>query len=234
MVVISSVIGYFFAIILLFFILLFVIIQSIIGNQKLFDPSIKFLCRLFPSIFGIRIKSEGLEKIDYKKPYIFMSNHVNIFDGFILYGYIPNFFRGIELEDHFSWPVWGTIIRIMGNIPISHKNPKSALESLKKAGNVISNGTSITILPEGHRTRDGKLQPFMKGPFRLAKLAGVNIIPIAMKGLWNRKSVNSKLVFPGNVELIVGDPISAEETKNISEKELQNKVREKLLEMLEK
>ena len=40
-----------------------------------------------------------------------MSNHVNIFDVFVLYGYIPGFIRGVELDEHFEWPFYGLLIR---------------------------------------------------------------------------------------------------------------------------
>ncbi len=229
----TTAVGYFSAIILIFITLILVLIQSLIGNQKLFDPLIKLLCRILPAMFGIRVKPLGLEKLDPEKTYLFMANHVNIFDSFILYGYIPHFIRGVELEDHFSWPVWGAITRRMGNIPISHKNTVEALKSLDIANTVISQGTSIVILPEGHRTRDGKLQPFMRGPFRLAKNAGVDIIPIVMKGLWERKSVTSKIVRPGSVELVFGEPITSELLKELSDKELKDKVRGILLSMLD-
>ena len=228
----TTLVGYSLGIILLGLILLLVFIQSLIGNQNLFDPAIKFLCRLSPKIFGIKVNVHGIENLNPNKAHIFMANHVNIFDGFILYGYIPNFIRGVELESHFSWPVWGTITRRLGNIPISHNDPKSALESLDKASAVISQGTSIAILPEGHRTRDGQLQTFMRGPFRLAKKAQVDIIPIVMKGLWQRKSVHSKLVYPGTVDFIVGIPIKAESYKDLSDKKLKDIVRNIISNML--
>ena len=224
--------GYFSAIILILITLILVFVQSLIGNQKLFDPLIRLLCRILPAMFGIRVKTLGLEKLDPEKTYLFMGNHVNIFDGFILYGHIPHFIRGVELEDHFSWPVWGTITRRMGNIPISHKNTVEALKSLDTAQTALSIGTSIAILPEGHRTRDGKLQHFMRGPFMLAKNAEVDIIPIVMKGLWERKSVKSIIVRPGSVELVFGKTITSELTKELSDKELKDKVRGVLLDML--
>ena len=224
--------GYFSAIILILITLILVLVQSLIGNQKLFDPLIRLLCRILPAMFGIRVKTLGLEKLDPEKTYLFMANHVNIFDGFILYGHIPHFIRGVELEDHFSWPVWGTITRRMGNIPISHKNTVEALKSLDIAQTALSRGTSIAILPEGHRTRDGKLQHFMRGPFMLAKNAEVDIIPIVMKGLWERKSVKSIIVRPGSVELVFGKTITSELTKELSDKELKDKVRGVLLDML--
>lgn len=229
---ITTAIGYFFAIIILFIISILILIQSLIGNQMLFDPFLKLLVRIVPAMFGIRVRTLGLEKLDPEKTYLFMANHVNIFDSFILYGYIPHFIRAVELEDHFSWPVWGTITRRMGNIPISHKNTVEALKSLDIANTAISQGTSIAILPEGHRTRDGKLQNFMRGPFRLAKNAEVDIIPIVMKGLWERKSVKSKIVRPGPVELVFGDPITSEIIKKLSDKELKDKVRGIFLDML--
>ena len=72
----------------------------------------------------------------------------------------------------------------------------------------------------------------MRGPFRLAKNAEADIIPIVMKRLWERKSVKSKIVKPGTVELIFGEVITSELCKRLSEKELKNKVREIFLDML--
>ncbi len=225
--------GYFFGILLLFLVLLLVTIQTLLNRQKLFDPAIKWLCRIFPLLFGIRVKTRGLEKIDPEKTYIFMANHVNIFDGFLLYGYIPHFFRGVELEDHFSWPVWGTITKKMGNIPISQKNTADALKSLSKANEALSKGTSITILPEGHRTRNGKLQSFMRGPFLMAKNSEADIVPIAMKGLWKIKSVKSVIVRPGTVELVFGDPVAYEYYKDLSDRKLRNRVKDIISSLLD-
>jgi 1-acyl-sn-glycerol-3-phosphate acyltransferase len=232
MYIITTFAGYLISGLLLLIILVLVLVQSLAGNQKLFDPVIKFLCRIIPAVFFIKVKPVGLGSIDSNKAQIFMANHVNIFDVFVLYGYIPNFIRGVELEDHFSWPIWGSITRRMGNIPISHKNVESALKSLNIAESVISQGTSIGILPEGHRTRDGKLQQFMRGPFRLAINSGVDVVPIVMKGLWERKSVKSLFVRPGTVELIFGESIPSELLEKMSDKELRDRVKDLLQSML--
>lgn len=223
---ITTMIGYLVAVLLLLIILILVMFQSLVGNQRLFDPFLKLLCRILPAAFGIRIKTSGFDLKNDGKARIFMANHVNIFDPLILYGYIPNFIRSVELEDHFRWPLWGRITRSMGNIPISHTNVANALESLEIAKSVIAQGTSIGILPEGHRTRDGKLQPFLRGPFRLARDAGVDIIPIALKGLWERKSVHSLVVRPGRVEMVIGEPVRSESVRGLTDRELKSKVRD--------
>ena len=202
-------------------------------DPELADPLIKLICRVLPLGFGCRVRVTGREQIDPDKPYIFMSNHVNIFDPVIIYGHIPNFLRAVELEDHFSWPVWGTITRRLGNIPISHKHMARALESLHKAAELVRRGTSIAILPEGHRTRDGRLGAFMRGPFRLALNVEADIVPMALRGAYDRKNVHSLLVRPGKMELAVGSPISFRTFATQTERELGNTVREAMEKLLE-
>ncbi len=228
----ASAAGYAATGILVIIALLVILVQNAVNNQTVLNPFLRSVCRLVPASFGISVTVEGLENIDPDRTYIFVANHVNIFDGFILYGYIPHFVRGVELEDHFSWPVWGSVTRKLGNIPISHKDHRSAVRSLEKASEALKRGVSLIMLPEGHRTRNGKLQPFMRGPFRTALAARTDIVPIVMKDAYERKSVNSKLVHPGRVQLVFGKPVSAESFQGSSDKDLRDRVREIILQML--
>ena len=158
---------------------------------------------------------------------------MNLLDPILLYGYIPQFIRGIELEEHFSWPLWGTIVRQIGNIPISHKDTKSAVESLEKAGRIIQEGTSIIIFPEGHRTRDGKLQNFQRGPFHLARKAKVDMIPVVLKGLWEIKTVHSLYIKPGPIKIVFAKAIPAQEIQGSNDRELRVRTRQLIQEILE-
>jgi 1-acyl-sn-glycerol-3-phosphate acyltransferase len=217
-----------------FFILgISIITCSYLFQPRQYDKFVKWLCRMFLRSFFIRVKVIGLEKINPKKTYIFMSNHVNIFDVFLLYGYIPNFARGVELDSHFKWPLWGKVTTRFGNIPISQKHFQSALDSLNKAEQAIQNGTSIIILPEGHRTRDGKLLPFMRGPFMMAKKAKADIVTSAMIGAYKIKRVKHWLVRPGIVKFVFGDIIAYEFYKDLSTHELKDLVREKIQKLID-
>lgn len=205
-----------------------VIACSLLFKPRRYDKFVKWLCRMFLTSVFIKVKIIGREKIDPQKTYIFMSNHVNIFDVFLFYGYIPNFARGVELESHFNWPIWGKVISRFGNIPISQKNMQSAIQSLDKAEEAIQNGTSIIILPEGHRTKNGKLLPFMRGPFLLAKKAGADIVPTAMIGMYKIKKVTHWLVRPGTVKFVFGDSIPYESFKDLSTRELKDMVKNRI------
>ncbi|HEX9973315.1 MAG TPA: 1-acyl-sn-glycerol-3-phosphate acyltransferase [bacterium] len=213
----------------MFFILaMSVIICSFLFKPRQYDKFIKWLCRMFLRSFFINVNVIGREKINPAKTYIFMSNHVNIFDVFLLNGYIPNFTRGVELDSHFNWPIWGPVITRFGNIPISQRHFQSALTSLGRAEEAIQNGTSIIILPEGHRTKDGNLLPFMRGPFLMAKKARADIVTTAMIGAFKIKRVKHWLVKPGTVKFVFGDIIAYEYFKDLSTHELKDLVKEKI------
>ena len=74
-----------------------ILIASLIKNPKRFDRFIKACCRLVLRFLFIRIKIEGLDNFQKNKTYLSMSNHINLFDVFVLYGYIPNFVRLLSM-----------------------------------------------------------------------------------------------------------------------------------------
>lgn len=199
---------------------LLVLALSIFINPKHFDSFIKAGCRMVLRFLFIGVQVEGREHFQKKKTYLFMSNHVNLFDGFVIFGYIPNFIRGVELDEHFDWPFWGWIIRRLGMIPISHTNARSALESLKRAKTMIAAGTSMVILPEGHRTLDGKFSPFKRGSFLLAKEAGVDIVPVVMVGAYKINRKGSLIIRPGKVTLRFGEPLLYQDIKDLKMEEI--------------
>lgn len=201
---------------------------SIFINPKHFDPVIKAGCRLVMRLLFIRIRVEGLENFSRDKTYLFMANHVNIFDGIILYGYIPNFVRGVELDKHFDWFFWGALLRRLDMIPISRTNARSAMKSLDKAKQSIAEGTSILILPEGTRTLTGELNPFKRGPFLLAKGAEADIVPIAMVGAYRIKQKGNFIIRPGKMVLRFGQPVLYQDFKEWETNDFKEHVRQKI------
>jgi len=210
-----------------------IIACSYLFKPRQYDKFAKLLCRIFLKTFFIKIEVIGSDKIDPEKTYVFMSNHVNIFDVFILYGYIPNFARGVELDSHFNWPIWGATIRRFGNIPISQTNTRSALKSLSHAEQAIHNGTSIIILPEGHRTKNDQLLRFMKGPFILAQKTKADIVPTAMVRAFQIKRVTHWLVRPGKMKFVFGDVIPYDSYKNKTPNELRDIVKNTIQQLID-
>ena len=136
-----------------------------------------------------------------------MMNHVNIMDAFVFYARYPGKARGIEEESHFKWLLYGWVIRRIGQFPVSRKSVQKAMETLKKAAELIRNKKefSVVVLPEGTRTITGK---FKKGGFFLALEAGIDILPIIQMGSFNFKRKGSWMLRPGKVEVVFEKPIA--------------------------
>lgn len=195
---------------------------SFFMSSKTFDPLLKFLLRGLFKIIFVKVRVKGLENVQVGKNYLFMANHSSLFDIPLLEGYIPTFVRGVEALRQFKWPVYGWVIRRLGNIPIDRKNIHASIRSIKKAETFLQNGRSIVLLPEGHRTRNGKLQAFKKLPFHLAKQAGVPILPAGLSGLFELKNTGSWKIHPGPIQIQFGSPISPDTIQSLSIEELRD------------
>jgi len=200
-----------------------------------FESWLKGLCRSLVWICGIRVTVVGCENVDPQGQYILMMNHVNILDGFVFYRSFPGKARGIEEESHFSWPFYGWVVRRMGNIPVSRRSGIKAMESLRRAVELIraQRDVSFMVLPEGTRTRDGKLGPFKKGGFLLALETGLDILPLVQKGAYAINRRGSLHIRPGRVGFIIEKPIPTAGYTRENVGELIDKVRSVFLKHVE-
>ena len=197
-----------------------------------YDPILKWMTRFLLTLIGIKVETEFSEKLDSNDTYLFLSNHVNVLDPFLLYGYIPTYVRGIELAEQFKWPIYGWTITRMGNIPIDRENAKKAIQSINEAAMELRNGTSIVIFPEGHRTLDGKLAKLKRGSFILAKDGERDIVPIIISGGWEITHRNSCYISPGKIKLKFGKIIRENDFRGFSTYELRELCQLRLEELI--
>jgi len=216
------------------FILLLTLIFTFFLPPKVYDPWVKKMLRFFFKSIFIKVEVEGIEKINPKATYLFMSNHVSLFDIPLLGGFIPNFFRGIEADYQHNWPFYGWVMKRYGNITIPRENIHQSITSVRKAEKIMQDEKSIAILPEGHRTLDGKLRNFKKLPFFLAKQAGVDLAPIGLSGLFRLKRKGSWIVTPTILKVKFGTPIPVAEIERLSVAELRDLTREKIQGLIER
>lgn len=191
-----------------------------------------YLKMLFAFLF-IRVKVEGAEHIDRSKNYVFMPNHVSMFDIPLLLGFIPVDFWGIQAASHFKVPLYGWVLKKYGNLPIDRSNPRASLTTMMNAVEEIKTGKNILILPEGTRSHKPEMLPFKKLPFVMVKRAEVGIIPMAFVGLYDINHKGSNLVNPGKMRMVFGEPIDAETVNSLSEVELRELTRERIQALLD-
>jgi len=155
---------------------------------------------------------------DPQRTSIFVCNHVNIFDPFVIYSAIPQFVRGFELESHFKVPVYGWIMGWFGNIAVPDAPSREALEIMtKRAKAALDSHISLIAFAEGSRTRDGHVKEFKKGIFNLAQKFGVPIVPMSIVGSYQFFRTGHWMLHPGKITVYLHDTI---DTSTVSRSEV--------------
>ena len=181
----------------------------------------------------VKIRTTGVENLDKEKSYIFMANHQSNFDILAVFAGLPFQFRWLAKAELFRIPIFAQGMRGCGYISIDRKNRESAFKSLNEAADKIKNGASVMIFPEGTRSRDGKLLPFKKGGFVLARNAGVPITPIVITGSLEIMPKTRLRIKSGEISITILPQINTALYKDQDKEVLMDLVREKLSDALD-
>ena len=159
-----------------------VAIGAVIDPRKNDWPQRAFFRNIL-RLAGARFEVHRAPGFDATRTSIFICNHVNLFDPFVIYSAIPQFLRGFELESHFKVPVYGWMMGRFGNIPVPDAPSREGLEIMtQRAKAALDSGVSLIAFAEGSRTRDGHVQPFKKGIFSIAQRFEIPIVPVSIVG----------------------------------------------------
>jgi 1-acyl-sn-glycerol-3-phosphate acyltransferase len=175
---------------------------------------------------GVKVAVSGAENIDGPGPYIFASNHQGWFDIFTTLGKIPVRFNWLAKEELFKIPILGLAMRKAGYIPIDRKDRRKALISMNRAAELIRQGTSVFIFPEGTRSADGVIGDFKKGGFVLAVKSHQPIVPVSISGSYRILPKRSWTIHPGEIRLAISKPVCTAGSDNRSRDLLMEQVRE--------
>jgi 1-acyl-sn-glycerol-3-phosphate acyltransferase len=196
----------------------FLVLLGIFVDPRRNDGAQRMLCRVTMKAAGARIVVRRAPGFDPARTCFLIVNHVNLFDPFVLYATVPQFFRGLELESHFRIPVYGWMMKRFGNVPVPDDNRPSDLKRMwRLARAALESGTSLAVFPEGQRTLDGRVAPFKDGVFRMALQWGMPIIPVSLVGAFEFNMKKSWMIRPGTITVYLHDVI---ETKGLRKEDV--------------
>ncbi len=164
--------------------------------------------RLIMATIFAPVKVTGLDKIDTTKPHVYAVNHGSALDIPMLYANLPFQFRIAFKKELLAYPVVGWQLRRSGQVCIDQQNPSHSVSSIRKALKGLKAGLPLVIFPEGGRTPDGEIKPFLQGAFFLAIKAQVDIVPVALVGTYELLPMNTYHIKSRPLEMRVGEPIS--------------------------
>ena len=131
-----------------------------------------------------RFSVEGREKLPWRGPAVLVANHLSMLDILVLYGLFRPF-KWVAKAELFRVPIVGWNMALNDYVRIWRGDPESVRHMMTHCRAHLARGTPVLVFPEGTRSRDGHLQRFKDGAFRLALDAGCPIVPIAVTGTFD-------------------------------------------------
>jgi 1-acyl-sn-glycerol-3-phosphate acyltransferases len=194
----------------------------IINRKRWLYPFAAWGARMWLRACGARVSVKGLEHLKGDENYVFISNHRSYLDTAALFAYTGRRIGIVAKKELLKAPVMGQGMSFVNIIAIDRSNPERALESMRKAREVLVEGYSFGVFAEGTRAMPGELLPFKKGAFHLALQTEAPIVPVAFKNTDVMMGKRTGVAFPGTIEMVLFPPI---ETKGLTTADIPELIR---------
>ena len=161
---------------------------------------------------GIKFVVKGKENIPENEPIIYTPNHSGVFDFPAVILNTPKPCAFISKKEAQKLPIVHKWMWLMDCVFIARKNKRAAHGSLQEAIELVRNGRSMVIFPEGTRSKDGQLGVFKGGAMKIAMETGAKVVPVLIEGTRERLEATGNIV-PGTIYVTF---LPAIETKGLS------------------
>lgn len=179
------------------------------------------------TIAGVVLKVKKPGEIDPERQYVFMVNHQSNIDIPVLIQSLPALrLRWIAKKELLWVPFFGWAMWAAKHITVNRADRFDALGTLKKAKERMKDGVSLAIFPEGTRGSEGDLLPFKRGGFLLAAKTGTPIVPVTINGSAAILPKGDWRIRGGQIEVVIGTPVSVENYRPGTLRELSAHIRE--------
>ncbi len=187
------------------------IVRGTLDRQTV-DDRARWFGRKVVEVLGVDLIATGAHQVPTDRAYVYMSNHQSHLDIPMLYATLPSrTIRMLGKTELFQIPLWGRGLRAAEFIEVDRSNHERARKSIDYAAQLIRDGVSIYLAPEGTRSTTGKIGKLKKGGFHLAKDTHTPIVPVAIDGTMDILPKGGRVMTAGKrVQVTIGAPIAVE------------------------
>jgi 1-acyl-sn-glycerol-3-phosphate acyltransferase len=227
--------AFWFMVIIIPFTLLYAVVLGIWGkkysmycvwiNCRVLVPVILKLCL-------IRVKIHGAEKIDKKRTYVFVANHLTQMDILTTAYAVPKPIRFLAKMETRHIPFFGYMVKMLA-IVVDRKSKESRDKAYRYMADAIGKGECLFIYPEGTRNRTPEpVKEFKDGAFRVAVMAQAPIAVQTLVGMLKVNPPQGLQLYPGTVEVFWSEPFETQGTSMEYVSVLKEKVKNEMLKHL--
>lgn len=168
----------------------------------------KVVGRSITALAGVTPNVSNRERLDGSMPAIYVSNHTSTLDAFVGIWLCPYGGCGVLKKEVARVPFFGQLALLSGHLLLDRANRGKAIEGLREVGELVKkHGLGIWIMPEGTRSKDGRLLPFKVGFVHLAIATGVPVVPVIAHGAHKNWEKGTMRFHPMVLDIEVLPPI---------------------------
>ena len=164
---------------------------------------------------GCHVTVKGMENVPKDEAVLYIGNHRSYFDVVLTYARCPGLTSYMAKKEVARVPLLSTWMRFLHCLFLDRKDIKQGLKTILAAIDLIKNGISVCIFPEGTRStgpEQTELLPFHEGSFKVATKTDCLIVPMAI--------TNTSRIFEDNIPFIRSTDVVIEYGKPFRPSEL--------------
>ena len=189
--------------------------------------------RLMLKMTGARIQVIGEENVPKDRAVLYVGNHKSYFDILLTYSRVPRLTGYVAKKEMESFPILSIWMKRLHCLFLDRKDIKQGLKTILTGIDLIKNGISVCIFPEGTRNKSNdRLLPFKEGSLKMAEKTGCPIIPFAITNSSKLFEDHMPFVRPCNIIIEYGKPIYPAELPKEEKKFLGAYCRKQIEDML--
>lgn len=200
-------------------------------EQQEDDPFYRFVASIYIEalimLLGVRVHTEGLEKLPSSGRFLLVCNHLHLADpGILLHVFRKSQLAFISKKENKDMFVVGKIMHRLLCQLIDRENDRAALKTILKCIQIIrEDKASIAVFPEGYIGKDHRLRHFRSGVFKIAQKAKVPVVVCTLTNT-HRILENAAHLKPSRVDVHVVAVLRPEEFAGETTVELGSRVYE--------
>lgn len=174
---------------------------------------------------GASVHVSGIENIPANETVLFVGNHLSNIDIALLLCYVATPKGFVAKTELLKVPILRTWMRYLNCVFMDRNDIRSAASAITDGINILKNGYSMVVFPEGTRSKTGEPGEFKGGSFKLATKAGVPIIPFTVRDTHKLMEANNNKIKPADVYLTIHPPIPVKGLSKEDQSKLPDKIR---------
>lgn len=169
---------------------------------------VKNWARRLIKLAGGDITVTGQENLPKDTAYMVVANHQGYFDIPIMLTLVGDVRGLVAKQELQKLPAVRTWMRHLHCLFVNRSSLKAGAEIIVNGTKMLNDGYSLTIFPEGTRSKGGPVKPFKAGAFRIASQAGKPIVPVTIDGSYKLLEGNPHaLINSAKVKVTIHKPI---------------------------